>query len=102
MYPTNGRYTFFNWCVAGTLIAGGACFSHPICDGHFAHVHVTLDSLHDLDRARCTRHDAGAQCRQIELLKAWMIEFCDEHRRNAMKCRAAFVLYCLKDRHRIK
>lgn len=52
---------------------------------HRAHVHLRLHAFHHLHLAGRTGHEAGAQRRQVELSKAAVVEFGDEHRWRAVQ-----------------
>jgi len=71
------------------LRAHRARLGHAVGDGHLAHVHLGDAAAHDLDRARRTSHDSGAQAGEIEALELRMSEFGDEHRRHTIQSRAA-------------
>src|SRR6266702_6183267 len=84
--------------VDGALEADRRGLRHPVGDRDLAHVHTLHNTLHHLDRTRRSRHDARAQTREVVLIELWMLEQCDEHRRDTMKCRATLGLDGIENR----
>ena len=66
------------------------------------HAHPVDDLLHHLDRAGRARHDAGPEAGQVVGLDAGDRQLGDEHRGDAVKARAALVLYRLERLHRVE
>ncbi|MNT70828.1 hypothetical protein D3C72_2092540 [compost metagenome] len=102
MHFANRRDSLLQRRIAVALITGRTRLGHAIRDGDFTHVHIPLYPLHHFDRAGRTRQDAGAQGGQVELVKARVIELCNEHRRHSMQRRAPLVLYGLKHQNRVE
>ena len=67
----------------------GRCFRQPVYTG-YTHEHFFFHLFHQLYGAKGACHDAGAEGGQIEHAEHRMIEFGDEHGRNAIKGRAPF------------
>lgn len=55
-------------------------------------MHFFYNVLHNLDRARAARHNAGTHVGKVRLIKVLVPEHCDKHRRHAVKCRDFFFI----------
>ena len=71
---------------------GGRSFRLPICNRDFPHPHLIHDKLHHLNRARRTRHNACTQPREFIIVKGWVLQHSDKHRRHAVHRRALLIL----------
>ena len=75
---------------------------HAVTDGHLGHVHHVDALAHHLDRARRTGHDPGAQGRQVVVGEVGQGQLGDEHGRDAVQRRAAFLLDRAQGRARVE
>src|SRR5471030_190961 len=94
---TDRRYPLFYRGIRHALAAHRARFRHTVSNRDLGQMHVAYHPLHDLDRARRTGHDAGAQAAHIELRKARVIECSDEHGRHPVQRCAFLRLYGLQN-----
>ena len=98
----DGRDATLQWIVGGTLETDRAGLGHAVCDGNLTHVHLVVDALHHLYRARRAGHDSGPQRRQVEFFEFGVIQLGNEHCRDAVERRAFFGFYRFERRERIE
>ena len=71
--------------------AGRAGLGHAVADRDLGQVHRLGAAAHDLDRTGRAGHHAGAQAGEVEAGEFRVAQFGDEHRRHAVKRRAALL-----------
>ena len=88
LYPRHGTAYGFSAPLQGVI---GQCHmverTHlclTVANEDIFHVHLGNDALHDLNRARCARHNARSQGREIKLAKPGVIELGNKHGGNTM------------------
>ena len=80
--------------------AGGS-FRQAVDAGHF-HIHLFFHLLHQFHRAKGARHDACAQAGHVKEVEHGVVQLGNEHRRHAVECRTAFLVYRSKNHQRVE
>src|SRR3984893_19111697 len=89
-YPSNCRNPPLDRIVGRALEAYRAGLGHAVSDCDLGQVHPLDRAFHDLDRARASGHDPGAQRGEIEFRKIRAVHLGDEHSRDAVNGCALF------------